>query len=240
MMVHIPTARFEWSISKCFTGKVCFMIDDFDTNRDIIENGVGKLECLKYDPTITFNPSHWQHFVKHVSAHILHDKSIDHSLEPCGLCLSPALLCKFIVTNGKGHSGKVGINMNVSLCLNLIKLSILVVAKCSDALPCTNHPMSCPYCPHSSLAIWFYNFLQHLLRHHPTVSLKKHESIFTLSKLEKDGIKHIWDQWYKQRKACSKTEHCLVISEMHQLACLVLKYIFFIPLQNDTDISGIL
>ena len=205
------------------------MIDDFDTDRDIIENGAGKLECLKCDPTITFNPSHRQRFVEHVGAHILHDKSVDRSLEPCGLCLSPAPLCKFVVTNGKGRSGKVAINMNTSSCLNLIKLSISVAAKCSDASPCTNHPMSCPYCPHSSPAIWSYNFRQHLLRHHPAVSLKKHESIFTLSKLEKDGMKCIWDQRHEQRKARSKTEHRLVISEMHRSARLVLKYVFFIP-----------
>jgi len=231
MMVHIPTASFKWSISKCFTGKVCFMIDNFNTNRDIIKNGTGKLECLKYDPTIMFNPSHWQCFVEHISTHILHDKSIDHSLEPCGLCLSLALLCKFTLTNGKGHSRKVAININASSCLNLIKLLISVVAKCSDALPCTNHPMNCHYCPHSSPAVWSYNFCQHLLQHHPAVSLKKHESIFTLSKLEKDGMKRIWDQWHEQWKAHSKTEHCLVISETHQSAHLVLKCVFFIPLR---------
>jgi hypothetical protein len=216
---------------------VCFTIDDFDTNIDIIENGTSKLECLKCHPTVTFNPLHRQRFLKHVSAHILHDKTIDCSLEPCGLCLSPAPLCKFILVNSKGRARNVTINMNVSSCLNLIKISILVATKCSDASPCTNHPMSCPYYMHSSLAVWSYNFRQHLLRCHSAVPLKKHNSILTLSKLERDRMKHIWDQQHEQPKVCSKTQHCLVISEMHH-SRLVLKYVFFFPLQNDTNTSG--
>jgi hypothetical protein len=139
------------------------MIDDLNTDMDVIENMTGKLECLKCHPTITFNPSHQPHFVKHISAHILYNKTVDCSLESCGLCLSPAPLCKFILTNGKGHTGNVAINMNASSCLNLIKISISVVAKCSDASPCTNHPMHCPYYLCSSLAVWTYNFHQHLL-----------------------------------------------------------------------------
>ncbi len=162
---------------------------------------------------------------------------MDHSLESCRLCLSPAPLCKFILTNGKGHARNVTINMNASSCLNLIKISISVVAKCSDASPCTNHPIHCPYCPHSSPAVWSYNFRQHLLRHHPAVSLNKHNSILTLSKLEKDGMKRVWDQRHKQPEAHSKTlaQPCLMISEMHR-SCLVLKSIFFVLIQIDTDI----
>ena len=140
---------------------------------------------------VTFNPLHQQHFVKHISTHILYDKSINHSLKPCGLCLSPAPLYKFVLTNRKGHTGNVAIDINASSCLNLINISISVAAKCSNASLCTNHPMCCPYCPHSSPGVWSYNFHQHLLQHHPTVALKKHSSILTLSKLERDRIKCI-------------------------------------------------
>jgi hypothetical protein len=214
------------------------VIDDPNADPDVIANATGKLECLKCHPTITFNPSHRQRFVKHVSTHILHDKTVDRSLEPCGLCLSPAPLCKFVLTNGKGRAGNVAIDMNASSCLNLIKISISVAAKCSDASPCTNHPMQCPYCPHSSPAVWTYNFHQHLLRHHPTVSLKKHNSILTLSKLERDGMKRIWDQRHEQPKVRSKTQPHLVISETHRLR-LVLKFVFFILIKTDTDTSCI-
>ena len=163
LMVRISTASIEFSSSKHCSGKACFTIDNFDTDTDIIENGTGKLECLKCHPTVTFNPSHQQCFVEHVSAHILHDKTVDCSLEPCGLCLSPAPLCKFVLVNCKGRTRNVAIDMNASSCLNLIKVSISVAAKCSDASICTNHPMSCPYCPRSSPAVWSYNFCQHLL-----------------------------------------------------------------------------
>ena len=117
------------------------MIDDPNANPDVIANATGKLKCLKCHPMIMFNPSHQQHFVEHVSMHILYDKTVDHSLEPCGLHPSPAPLCKFILINGKGCAGNVAIDMNVSSCLKLIKIFILVAAKCSDVSPCTNHPM---------------------------------------------------------------------------------------------------
>ena len=58
MMVCISTASVEWLSSQHVAGKACFMIDDLNTDMDIIENVTGKLECLKCHPTITFNPLH--------------------------------------------------------------------------------------------------------------------------------------------------------------------------------------
>ena len=58
MMVRISTASIEWPSSQHVAGKVCFVIDDLNTDTDVIENMTGKLECLKCHPTITFNPLH--------------------------------------------------------------------------------------------------------------------------------------------------------------------------------------
>ena len=93
----------------------------------------------------------------------------------------------------KGRTGNLAIDMKTSSCPNLVKFSITTAAKCSEASPCTNHPMHCPYCPKSSPVVWSYTFCQHLLRFHPSIPLDKHRSVWTLSKLEKDRMKQVWE-----------------------------------------------
>ena len=133
--------------------------------------------CTRCQPSITFNTKYRQRIIEHCGAHILFDRSIDRSLEPCGLCLHPAPLCKIYLRKTKGRTGNITIDMRVSSCSNLIKFSITVATQFSDASPCTNHPICCPYCPNSSLAVWSYTFCKHLTRFYPTVSLEDNKSI---------------------------------------------------------------
>ena len=179
--------------------------------------------CTRCQSTVTFDKKHRQRIIEHSGAHILFDRSIDHTLEPCGLCLRPAPLCKIYLKKTKGRTGNLAIDMRASSCSNLVKFSITVAAAFSDSSPCTNHPMHCPYCPGSSPAVWSYIFREHLCRFHPTVSLKDHESIWAISDLEKERMKQIWDDRLKQPKARRKAQ-CppLVISETHR-TCLVLR-----------------
>ena len=163
-----------------------------------------------------FNKKHRQCIIEHSSAHILFDCSIDHTLEPCGLCLHPVPLCKIYLKKTKGHTGNLAIDIRASSCSNLVKFSITVAAAFSDLSPCTNHPMHCPYCPGSSPAVWSYIFHEHLCRFHPTVSLEDQESIWAISDLEKEQMKQIWDNQLKQPKACRKAQRpSFVISETH-------------------------
>jgi hypothetical protein len=199
------------------------MVEQADTDASIF--GHFGLTCPKCHPTITFNSSLRQHIVEHIGAHILHDPSVDRSSEPCGLCLQPAPLCKIILKKVKRGTGRHAIDMQASKCPNLVKFSISIAAKCSESSPCTNHPMRCPYCPKSSPAVWSYTFQQHLRRVHCKVPLDGHRSVWAISKLEKDGMRRIWDHRLKQPKVRPRTQRTpLVVSETH-LARLVLRYL---------------
>ena len=186
------------------------------------------LMCLNCQPIVAFDPSHRQRIVEHIGAHVLHDPSVDRLSEPCGLCLRPAPLCKIVLKKAKGHTGNLAIDMKESLCPNLMKFSIAVAAEYSDSSPCTNHPFICPYCDclESSSVVWSYNFWSHLLRKHPRISLEGHNDILILTRLEKDGMKRVWERRLKQRKARRKSQRApLVISETY-CSRLVFKYAF--------------
>jgi hypothetical protein len=184
-----------------------------------------ELTCPKCHPTITFDGLLRQHIVEHIGAHILHDPSVDCSSEPCGLCLRPAPLCQIVLKKGKRGTSKLAIDMQASKCPNLVKFSITIAAKCSESFPCTNHPMRCPYCSNSSPAVWSYTFQQHLRRVHLKVPLDGHRSVWAMSKLEKDGMRHIWEHRLKQPKARLRMQRMpLVISETH-ISRLVLRYV---------------
>ena len=202
-------------MSSLSTGSACFVVEELDGDVHNMEH-VG-LACPKCQPTINFNPVHRQCVVEHIGAHVLHDDSVDRSSEPCGLCLRPAPLCKIMFKMTKGRVGHLAIDMKSSLCPNLIKFSITNAAACSESSPCTNHPMKCPYCPKSSPAVWSYNFRHHLLRVHPSIHLGSHKSVWTPSKLEKDGMKRVWQHRHKQPKPHPRAQRpSLVISETHR------------------------
>jgi hypothetical protein len=174
------------------------------------------LVCPKCQPTINFDPSNLHRVIEHIGAHILHDSSVDCSSEPCGLCLRPAPLCKIVPKKAKGRMGKLAIDMKSSLCPNLIKFSITNAAACFEKSPCTNHPMKCQYCPKDNPAVWSYNYCHHLLRSHPSIPLSDHQSLWTLLKLEKDGMKRVWQHWHKQPKPHRRAQRpTLTISATH-------------------------
>jgi hypothetical protein len=202
-------------------------MDSINADTGIADHSMG-LACPKCQPCITSNSFICQHVVEHIAAHLLHDTSVDRSVEPCGLCLRPAPLCKIVLKKTKGRTGNLAIDMKSSLCPNLVKFLIMTAAKCSDTSPCTNHPMHCPYCPKTSPAVWSYTFRYHMLCIHPAVPLDKHRSIWTTSKLEKDRMRQVWEHRLKQPKVCSKMQHTpLVISDTHH-AQLALEYVPFI------------
>jgi hypothetical protein len=191
------------------------VLDDLSTDTASVKhNGPA---CTRCQPSVTFNTKYRQRIIEHSGAHILFDSSIDRNSEPCGLCLRPAPLCKIYLRKTKGRTGNIAIDMRASACSNLIKFSIAIAAQFSDASPCTNHPMRCPYCPNSSPAVWSYTFREHLTHFHPTVPLEDHESIWAVSGPEEERMKQTWDNRLTQPKARRKTQRpLLVISETHR------------------------
>jgi len=196
--------------------------------------------CPICQPIVMFKSKHQQRIVEHIGAHVLHDSSVNRLSEPCRLCLQPAPLCKIILKKVKGQTGKLSIDIEASLCPNLVKFSITSAMGCSDLLPCTNHLMICPHCNNLELTpvavVWSYNFRSHLLCKHPGISLEDHSNILVLTKLKKEGMRHVWEHHIKQQKVHWKSQHApLLISEAHHL-CLVLKYVFlFYFINNSTD-----
>jgi hypothetical protein len=57
-----------------------------------------------------------------------------------------------------------------------------------------------------------------------------------LTKLESEGMKHIWGNRSKQQNVCQKSQHApIVILEAHR-SCLILKYVFpFCFINDSTD-----
>jgi len=207
-----------------------------DPDTGIVDSGQIGLTCPNCHPVVTFNPAHRQRIVEHIGAHILYDPSVNRLSEPCGLCLRPAPLCRIVLKKAKGQSGNLSIDMEASSCVNLVKFSIAIATACSDASPCTNHPLVCPYCDDSELGqvVWSYNFRQHLLHKHPRISLDDQGDILRLTNLEKKGMKRIWKSRKKQWKVCQKAQRApLVISETH-CSQLVLRYEFLQYFINDS------
>ena len=166
------------------------MLEELDADTHDIKH-IG-LACPNCRPIITFSDSRRQRIVKHIGAHVLHDPAVDCSTKPCGLCLHPAPLCKIFLKKTKGRMGNLTINMKASSCLNLTKFSLNIVAESTKSSPCTNHLIICPHCPDSSPAVWTYIYHQHLLCFHRNVPTQQHKELWTLSPIEKDGMRHIW------------------------------------------------
>ena len=194
--------------------------------------------CPICQPIVTFKSKRRQRIVEHIGAHVLHDPSVDRLSEPCGLCLRPAPLCEIVLKKAKGQTGKLSIDTEASSCPNLVKFSIASAMGCSDSSPCTNHPMICPHCDDLEstpvAVVWSYNFRSHLLRKHPRISLEDHSNILVLTKLEKEGMRRVWERRIKQRKVHRKSQRApLLVSEAHR-SRLVLKYVFLFYFINDS------
>ena len=195
---------------------MCFIVKKLNTN---VSNTfpVG-LSCPKCQPIIGFNPSNWNRvqIIEHIGAHIHHDASVDCSSESCRLCLHPAPHCKIVLKKAKGRNGKLAIDITLSSCPNLVKFSITSMAACFKSFPCTNQLIICQYCPKLNPAVWSYNFCHHLLCSHPFIILSGHKSLWTPSKLEKDGMKRVWQHRHKQPKLHQRAQHpTLMILETH-------------------------
>ncbi|KAF6750128.1 hypothetical protein DFP72DRAFT_1139753, partial [Ephemerocybe angulata] len=123
--------------------------------------------CVTCSPAVALDPGP-PRILEHVGAHTLFDSTLDRLEEPCGLCLLPSKLCRYVVVKGKGSKASLHVDWERSSgCARAVSFSYKWAAEYTDNSPCTNVPLPCPLCPKSKPAVWRYNLRLHLERVHP-------------------------------------------------------------------------
>ncbi|KAF8069305.1 hypothetical protein FPV67DRAFT_1394175, partial [Lyophyllum atratum] len=171
-------------------------------------------------PSIFLDLKHGQRILEHLGAHILFDKNVARTDEPCGCCLRPGAVCLYYLKKGKGSQGKLKIDTErTRACPTKLTFSYSVAVESTQTAPCSNVPIACPSCPKLEPAVWRYNLKQHYLRAHPKVDHNKYAHLWELSNFEIAEMKEIWKRRQRVvvRRAKKKTNTpALVISDAHR------------------------
>ncbi len=218
---HFPyQVKGEWDSSRSFNlthfpwpGGACFACE-VEGDGELLTNN----SCLHCHIPFETTPK----LLTHVTAHILHDPSINWEDEPCGLCLLPAPSCRIVLKKYK-HSFTV--DYTHSTCQRLIKFSYAAASQPTALNPCGNVPINCPQCPKGSNTIWKYNMAFHYIKKHaPLVPPRE----FDVLDFELEGLWVVWSNhcatnWVGIRWR----KHIMLklnISAVHSL-CLCLQYV---------------
>ncbi|KAI0257783.1 hypothetical protein BC834DRAFT_793882, partial [Gloeopeniophorella convolvens] len=213
-MNSVPSIKVnsEFPYREC-SGAACFVTE----GQHNVHESIVPLCCPNCMPEHVFNDINGQDVLEHIGSHVLFDPSVDHSTEPCGLCLQSFVVCRVYLKKGRGRNGGLSIHRDRTTCPNEIKFSYNIASKSSASSPCSNVPLYCPICPSGSSAVWRYNLKAHFAHLHESVPINTYEDLWTLSETELQGMKIVWKDRTKQiepRKKRSETTH-LVISEVH-------------------------
>ena len=175
------------------------------------------MKCLHCQPPVPWDPDRVHKVLEHISAHLLFDKSLDLTLELCGLCLRPAPNCVFYLRKGKGAGSLCQVDDRKSHCPNLRRFAYASAATEALNAPCTNVPIVCPLCPSSGAAIWKYNAGINFSKHHPTVIPTELLKNVTISKSECAALQLRWEKRHSTRKRQPKENRTplLVIADQH-------------------------
>lgn len=162
-------------------------------------------------------PSAPQRVLEHIGAHILFDPAVKQSSQPCGLCLRPSPICVFHLKKGKGSKANPKIDNESSACANLIAFKYGTASSSGPSNPCTNVPISCPFCSSTASAVWKYNMKEHLKAKHPNITLSAHTLIWKICETEREEMKRIWSdrKTIKTKRMSKKRKIPLEISEAH-------------------------
>lgn len=102
--------------------------------------------------------------LEHVGACILFDSTLDRLEEPCGLCLLPSKLCRYVVVKGKGSQASLHVDW--------------------EHAPIS---LSHVHCPKSER----YNLRFHLERVLSVEVVTPYSKLWTLSGDEMEGMRHV-------------------------------------------------
>ncbi|PPR05743.1 hypothetical protein CVT26_008496 [Gymnopilus dilepis] len=209
-------------------GKACFLAQNAaDTQASNIDDDELIACPLCTDPMIYFEPGQGQRMLQHIGSHILFDKKVARSDEPCGLCLRSSSICQHFLKKGRGARGKLTFDHErTRTCPVKHSISYSVAMESSETSPCSNVPIVCPLCSEKhDPAVWRYNMHAHFSRVHTTVTgsdLKRYAHLWELSNFERQEMKTIYDNRRHvpaKRKRAPKLAP-LVISEAHQAQIL--------------------
>ncbi|KAH8995049.1 hypothetical protein EDB86DRAFT_2804872 [Lactarius hatsudake] len=195
------------------SGKACFVAETLYKIRDMSMH-----ECPGCPQTVHLDKSNGQRVLAHIGSHVLHDMSIDRSLEPCGLCLRPATLCTIYLTRRSARNGHWTPRYSGTVpCPNATSFSYAAAMVSSESSPCSNVPILCSYCPDGSPAVWRYNMQSHLQNRHRGVDPDKHRDLWVLTREEVTAMADIWKHHLKQpkRRCKGKQKLPLKLSEAH-------------------------
>jgi len=170
-------------------------------------------------PSISLDLEHGQRVLEHIGAHVLFDRSVNRTEEPCGLCLRPAAICHYYLKKGKGARGSLKIDQEKTRsCPTKPKLSYGVASMSTKSSPCSNIPIICPLCSKLDPAVWRYNIKYHFIRAHPNADLKKYTNLWDLENFEILEMKKKWaDRHRVMAKRGKKSKAApLVISDAHR------------------------
>ena len=175
-------------------------------------------ECPGCPQTVHLDRSNGQCVLAHIGSHVLHDESVDRSLEPCGLCLRPATLCTIYLTRRSARNPRWTLKYGGTVpCPNATSFSYAAARVSSESSPCSNVPILCPYCPDGSPAVWHYNVKPHLKNRHRGVNPEKHKELWVLTQDEEAAMADIWRRRHQQpkRRDKGKNQVPLRLSEAH-------------------------
>ncbi|TFK70649.1 hypothetical protein BDN72DRAFT_870211 [Pluteus cervinus] len=201
-------------------GKACFICNDNGGFAKISDANTFDCPLCLPERSVTLDLSQGQRVLEHIGSHILYDPVVDRSLEPCGLCLQPSSVCKYIVKKGKGAHGSLKVDRSHSTgCLAASNFSYSVASKSKSSSPCSNVPIPCPLCPRAAPAIWRYNLEHHLKVRHPSAG-DQHKHLYQLTTLEIEKLKALWTAPKKgpKKHTTKKATPALVISAAHEAA----------------------
>ncbi|KAK7024706.1 hypothetical protein R3P38DRAFT_3532308, partial [Favolaschia claudopus] len=204
-------------------GKACFHVQPDSP----FGNGRGEFghdwadsafECTKCYPSVKISKKNYQRVLEHNGAHILFDESLPATVEPCGLCLRPFPMCKFVFQKTTGTTSARQIDWTRSTCLNPLKFQMAAAMKSSEKSPCTNHLIQCPL--QCEMVIWTYNLATHYRAHHLLQTTVNIGTVYQTGSSEREWMRKIWENRQNQptvrKMKNKKVKTPLVISDAHR------------------------
>ena len=219
-----------------YLGKACFVREGEGAEQEssMFESHTDCCPCCNL-----FVPG-TQKLLGHIAAHILHDSSLQYSLEPCGLCSLPSPSCKFFSCKDWGG---IQVDLKKSECPHLARFSYAKAKEPTEHSPSSNVPIKCPCCPNTASAVWKYNIAAHYEKNIPAFQF--HSNIASPhSKMTHWRISGIieFQQAGKQQLPSDKSNkkaNAGVVWRTQQLPCFTVSYIILLSVTGLLNFSSI-